>query len=776
MLRLYFISILLILATPIHAQLFQTIRGNIVDNASNTPVSFATVEVLHKKPSIVTASDSLGNFTLKVPVGRYDLQVSRTGYAPVIIREILAGSAKETFVSIGLNQHITALHETTVKPDINKAKPLNPMATVSARMFSVEETKRYAGGYDDPARLASSFAGVAGNTDANGIIIRGNAPKFVQWKMEGIEIPSPNHFEDLKTFGGGTLTALSSQMLSNSDFYTGAFPAEYSNALSGVFDLSMKKGNNQKRENTFQIGIIGIDAASEGPFKKGGRSSYLFNYRYSTLSLLAPLLPENANSLKYQDLSFKLNFPTLKAGIFSIWGFGLIDGAGAKAKADSLEWIYKNDRNEDAIKQYTSASGINHVYFLRHNAFIKTTLAATFNKLEWNTKRLDNQKDLQPFSQIDNTNWNFVLSSLINKKFNAFHTNKTGITVTGMKYRLYLNNSINNSTPQDIINTSGRSVLISAYTSSSINLTNRLKINMGVNGQIFTLNNHYTIEPRIGARQQLNSRQSLGFAYGLHSRLERLNFYFNNSQQTGEKAVNKNLDFTKAHHFVFSYDYKISDVVHLVIEPYFQQLFNVPVIADSSFSLLNLQGDWFFAHTLQNTGYGRNYGIDITIEKSLSQGYYCLFTASVFQAKYKGGDNIWRDTRYNRNYVFNFLAGKEWQTGKFKQNLASLNARITYQGGNRYSPPNPTASHLAGDIVYDEQNAFVMQVSPSLNVHFTGSYRINKKNASHEFALKILNATAQPDFYGYKYNLINKTIDKDVSSVIIPNLSYKIEF
>jgi len=765
-------------ATQVFAQPTQTIRGTVSDIASSTPVMFATVVVLNTDPLIGATTDISGNFKLlNIPVGRYDVEISLIGYETTIIREVEVSSAKESFITITLKENSIGLGEVVVKPRVNKEQPLNSMATVSARMLSVDEAKRYAGGFDDPARLASSFAGVASSTGENGIIVRGNAPKFVQWKMEGIEIPNPNHFGDLKSIGGGTFTALSSQMLTNSDFFTGAFPAEYNNALSGVFDLAMRTGNNQKQENTFQVGVVGIDASSEGPFKKGGRSSYLFNYRYSTLGLLTPLLPEDASSIKYQDFSFKLNFPSQKAGIFSLWGIGLADRANSKVKSDSTEWKYKDDKEDNEIKQYMGSVGVSHKYFFQDNTFIKTTLAATTNITDWETQKLNSELSLQPYSKIDNKNWNFVLSTFVNKKINANHTNKTGILVTGMLYNLILEKSKEfKQLPTEIINANGFSTLFSAYSNSSVSLTNKLVMNIGINGQIFTLNKHFTIEPRLGFRQQISKNQSIGLAYGLHSRLESLNYYFNNSLSTGERSVNKNLDFTKAHHLVLSYDRNVTELIHIKIEPYYQQLYSVPVIADSTFSFLNLQNDLFFAEKLQSTGEGRNYGVDFTLEKYISKGYYYLFTASVFNSEYKGGDDVWRSTRFNKNYVFNFLVGKEWQVGESKQNLFSLNTRLSYQGGNHYSPVNASASDLAKEVVYDETNAYKKQAQSALNVHFTASYKINKKSSSRELALKILNVTDEPDFNGYKYNRVSNKIEKDLTSVIIPNLSYKIEF
>lgn len=780
MIRTIFIFMLVFLTTiQVFAQPSQTIRGTAIDNASNTPVAFATVVVLNTNPLLVATTDSLGNFALKnVPVGRYDVKVSCVGYDALLVREVLVSSAKETFLTIQLKENVSLLDEVVVQPTVNKEQPLNSMATLSAKMLSVEEAKRYAGGFDDPARLATAFAGVAGNTGQNGIIVRGNAPKFLQWRMEGVEIPNPNHFGDLQSFGGGLLTALSSQMLANSDFFTGAFPAEYNNALSGVFDITMRKGsNNEKKEHTIQVGLIGIDASSEGAFKKGGKSSYLLNHRYSTLGLLTPLLPEGANTIKYQDLSFKLNFPTKKSGTFSIWGIGLTDNANNKPKTDSTKWKYLEDKENDEIKQYMGVLGISHKYFFKNNAYLKTTLATTTNGTVWDKQRLNAQLLLLPQSKISVVNSNFILSSFINKTFSSKHTNKTGIQLTGMSYDLQLNKSFaTDAPPKEVVNSNGLSTLLAAYSSSSINITDKLLMNVGINAQLFTLNNNFTVEPRVGFRYQAAQNHSFGVAYGLHSRLEQLNYYFNNSLKTGETAVNKNLDFTKSHHFVLSYDWNISDLVHLKIEPYYQQLFSVPVVANSSTSFLNITSDWFFAEKLQNTGIGRNYGIDITIEKYMSKGYYYLLSGSLFESKYKADDGIWRDTRFNRNYVFNALIGKEWQIGKNKHKILSINTRVTYQGDNRYSPINIEVSKASKDVVFDESKAFSLQVEPSLNLHFTASYKVNRAKSSHEFALKILNLTQQADFNGFLYNFIDNKVDKNLALIVIPNLSYKIEF
>jgi hypothetical protein len=563
--------------------------------------------------------------------------------------------------------------------------------------------------------------------------------------------------------------------LANSDFFTGAFPAEYSNALSGVFDIAMRKGNNVKHERTIQVGLTGLDFAAEGPFKKGGASSFLFNYRYSTLTLLKPLLPPNGGGVKYQDLSFKLNFPTKKAGTFSVWGIGLIDGSGAEAKRDSTEWKVITDRQTQDVKQYMGAFGMSHKLLLNSKSYLKSTVAASLSGIDLTFSNLDNAMNLVPDSKIRNSGLNLVFSSFVNTKLSARHLNNTGIVATNMRYDLLLKNQ-QDQVFQTIVDETGNSFLLTAFSNSSYSFSDRFVANVGINAQLFTLNGQYTVEPRLGLKYQMRSNQALSFGYGLHSRLERMNYYFIKNPAYGDKAVNKDLDFTKSNHLVLGYDLSITQNLHLKVEPYFQYLFNVPVIQDSSFSFLNMTNDWFFNTKLENTGNGRNYGIDISLDKYMTQGFYYMFTTSIFNSEYRGGDNIWHNTRFNRNYAANFLIGKEWQFGKKSQRTFGVNARMSYQGGDRHSPIDTLRSRAAQSVVFDERNAFSQQIAPSFTTHFTILYKVNRAKTTSEIAFKMLNATMFKEFYGFDYNYKTGTVTEHREAIFIPNLSYKIEF
>lgn len=753
----------------------QKVRGVVIDGDSRHPIPYATIQ-LSDLPELGTVSDSLGRFVLQnVPIGRHHVQAVFMGYEPYIMREVLITSAKEVNLEILLKECVNELNEVVVRAHTNRDEAINKMALTGARMLSVEEAGRYAGGFDDPARLVGSFAGVAPNVSNNGISIHGNAPHLLQWRLEDVEIPNPNHFADIATLGGGILSSLSAQVLGNSDFFTGAFPAEYGNAVSGVFDMKLRNGNNQKSEKTFQVGIMGIDFASEGPLSKKHKASYLFNYRYSTTGLLNVDL---GGKMDYQDLNFKLNFPTRSAGTFSVWGTSLIDKYKSSFEKNPDKWDYWVDASQSKSTQYMMAGGITHRYFFGNDAMLKTTLATTYSQQKAGADTYDRELTSAPNLDMDTKYTNLILTSSFNKKVSNRFTNKTGFTYTQMFYKMNLSTAPYIGKPLNTISKGdGNTGLISIYNSSSVDLTDRLTLNAGLFGQLLTLNRHWTLEPRVGLKWQVNRKTSLALAYGMYSRMEKMDVYYVRTGSTGSRSVNRNLDFTKAHHLMLSFAYRLSENMNLKVEPYVQFLYDVPVMADSSYSVLN-RNEFYVEDALVNKGRGRNIGVDLTFERFLTKGFYYMLTGSLFDSRYCGGDGVWHNTKFNRNYVVNGLIGKEWMLGRTKQNILSVNLKLTLQGGDRYAPINreATLDHPDKEVQYDETKAYSIQRSPMLIGNYTVSFRMNKRRVSHEFAVKGINFTGTKEFYGHLYNLNTGKIDDNSNATSLTNVSYKLEF
>ncbi len=765
--------LLFIIVSNVNAQ---TLRGKIYDADTRENLVGATIIVVGSDPVKGTISDVNGNFELKdIPVGRHTIQVSMIGYETYLAREILIRTGRINSLEVAMQQSSVELADVAVT--VSKDVSLNTMTTLSARQFTVEETERYAGGLDDPSRLASSFAGVASpSVTSNGISIRGNNPQGVLWRVEGVEVPSPSHFANLTVVGGGMYTVLSNQMLANSDFYTGAFPAEYGNASSGVFDIRLKTGNTLEREYTFKAGLIGIDFATEGPFKKGGEASYAVNYRYSTFGLLKPVMPDDAGLISFQDVSFKTVFPLKKAGTLTFWGMAAQDRV-EMAALDSADWESNSDRDDALDKLYLFASGLNHKLQIDEKTFINSSLAATGSGFTHQEERMGLNSQTYPQARVANHEQRYTLQSSVNHRFGPKHTNRTGFYYNHYRFKVNVKQTAADGPPLiSMANGNGQADFLQFYTQSRFQLTAKLTLNLGVHYQQFLLNNNYSIEPRAGIKYQLHPKHSVALAYGLHSRLEPLQIYFVDKNGT---SPNKELELMKSNHFVLAYEWKISDIMCLKVEPYYQHLTDVPVSPNSYVSTLNVEEGIFFNDALINKGTGHNVGIDITLERFLSKGFYYLLTASVFDAKYKAANGIERNTRYNKNYVFNALVGKEWMLGNANQNVLGVNVRLNYLGGNRLEPVGEAASLQARDVVYGETDgtlAFARRTDDLPVLSLGVSYRKNKAKYSSVWSLQVINATKAQEFVNDYYNLKSQTIEQKYDGIIVPNVSYKIEF
>jgi hypothetical protein len=372
--KLFFLLLILLLnQASAQEKPSQTLRGSTIDKSIKTVLSGTTIELIGDINKNTIANKE-GNFKFDfIPVGRYSIRISFIGYKTITIPNIAIESGKETFLSIEMEEDININQEVIVQNGQNKTRPINDAALVSGRMFSVEETRRFAAGLNDPSRIATSFPGVSSTGDQNSLSIRGNAPNGLLWRMEGVEISNPNHFARVGTSGGG-ISILSAQLLANSDFLTGAFPSEYGNALSGVFDIYLRKGNNSKREFSFSASTIGVDLTTEGYFKKGSKSSYLVNYRYGFLTLMEQLgFKISDASTRFQDLSYHINLPTKKVGTFSFFGFGGLSRQNRIALNDAYNFNQNASTRSGTLDlSNTGSTGLIHNLNIGNKTSLKT--------------------------------------------------------------------------------------------------------------------------------------------------------------------------------------------------------------------------------------------------------------------------------------------------------------------------------------------------------------------------------------------------------------------
>lgn len=766
------------------AQLTQTIRGLVKDAESGLALPGVVVVVLNNT-TLNAATDDNGYYTIKgVPVGRHTLRFTFVGYETRTAAEVLVTSGKELELNIGLTESLQQLSEVTVKATNGTGQALNEFATISARSFSVEETKRYAGSLADPARMAMNFMGVSNGGDMdNGIVVRGNSAKGVLWKLEGIEIPTPNHFSELGT-SGGAISMLNPSMLGTSDFYTGAFPAEMGNALSGVFDMNFRNGNKDRREHTFQIGALGTEIASEGPFKKGGGSTYLFNYRYSTLALLNGFFDFGGVLPAYQDASFKINLPTKHAGTFSIFGLGGYNSANKDAAKDSTKWNDDDPNFSIRDNSRMGVVGITHSYFVGSNAYIKTVLSTSYNRNYETVDTLNPTSDYNSVHVSDEifTNTAYRASILYNNKVNKRSTIRTGVILQHLAYsmdgKFY---DDNDQKWKSYLEGNGNTQFYQAYMQWKYRASDKLTIISGLHGSYYALNKKYSIEPRISATYN-SGTNTYTLAAGLHSKPEHISTYlFQNKQQNEANTYpNKDLDLLRAAHIVAGYKTILPLGIRFNTEVYYQYLYSIPVEQNDSsgFSLLNAFDLYSLGDTdpLASEGTGQNYGIDMSFERPFGDNYFFTLSGSLYKSTYTTYGGATYNTLYNRGYQLNVLGGKEFKVGHSGKNILGLSGKVLYSGGLRETPIDIQASISQDKAVYVNGKYFTKQTPTYYRVDATIYYKMNRKKSTHSIQLDVQNVTNRQNIYFTYYDSDAAKVKTAYQLGFFPNIAYRIDF
>lgn len=764
----------------------QNVRGQVLDASSRLPMPGVAVYLL-QNAAISTATDANGYFILTgVPLGRQSFGFSFMGYEPYTASEVPVIAGKELELNVQLKENLHELKEVKVSAGKDRVRPQNEFAQMSARSFSVEETRRYAASFADPARMVMNFPGVSSGGDANnGIVVRGNSPKGVLWRLEGIEIPNPNHFASLGATGGA-ISMLNANTLGNSDFYTGAFPAEIGNALSGAFDLSLRNGNADRREHTLQIGALGLEAATEGPFKKGSKASYLLNYRYSTLALLGGFLDLSGVTPDYQDASFKLHLPTRRLGTFGLFGLGGYNKANRSVVADSSEW----DNEKKPNSAYTANSGMatggmTHQIFLGKNAYIKTVVSGSFESSKSNSDTLNPADAYRRVATERSTlsNTAFRMSTYFNHKINARHTYRLGFIGQEMAYDFnYQYLDVVKKQWRQAFVSSGNTQFYQAYAQWKWRLNQQFTVTGGVHGSYLALNGRSSIEPRVTlAWEQGKNRYSLGA--GLHSKPEHISTYLftnnSNAQQYGLQP-NKNLDLLRAFHLVGGYGTRFGKW-RTKVEVYYQYLYNIPVGQDSgrSFSMLNaddmfslLQND----KPLVSKGTGVNYGIDLSLERPFAEGFYMIATGSLYRATYTDFFGKEYNTRFNRGYQVNLIGGREYRLNSDGKRLIGINGKVLVSGSMRESQIDLAASRAAGEAIIVPNRYYTEQPSPYFRTDVGIYYKRNRRNATHTLQLDIQNVTNNKNVFTSYYDNKAGGIRTAYQMGFFPNISYRIDF
>ncbi|KPK87341.1 MAG: hypothetical protein AMS27_02565, partial [Bacteroides sp. SM23_62_1] len=638
-------------------------------------------------------------------------------------------------------------------------------------------TEKYAGSLGDPARMAMNFAGVMGGADqVNDIIIRGNSPLGLLWRLEGINIPNPNHFGSIGS-SGGPISMLNNNVLSNSDFYTGAFPAEFGNAMSGVFDLRLRSGNNRTREYTVQAGFNGFEIGVEGPMLKNREdASYLAHYRYSTLALLHLAgLNIGVRAIPfYQDLSFKIDLPGRKAGKWSLFGLG----------GENHITLEENENDRKSVTKITTTTGVlglSHIYFINPSLRLKSSIALTIAR-DHETDSLNRNGSLDEFYWDRYLEGKFVLATEVRKKFSANNLAFAGINfdLIGLDYR----DSIFSPEMNDYYHSleiKNSMMLIQSYIQWKHRFSDDFSFIAGLHHQQISLDQQFVIEPRISLSWDLNQKESFSIGYGLHSQMQQRTVYFEkiliDTTNRIYDQTNRDLGFSRSHHMVFSFKHSFNPDLRIKTEAYYQWLFDIPVKRYSSWiSMINYGSSFIYGDydSLVNEGTGRNIGIELTFEHFFSKKYYWLATLSLFDSKYKASDGKIRNTAYNGNFILNLLGGYEWSLTR--QNTLSADLKAIWAGGLRSIPIDLEASREAGRTIYDYSRVYQKRYDDYYRIDLRISLRINRPKTGHLVALDIQNMTNRKNRFLEEYNPDTDRVEQVYQIGILPIILWRLYF
>ncbi|TRX61428.1 TonB-dependent receptor [Fulvivirga sp. M361] len=778
----------------------QNVKGKIMDAQADYPLIGASILLLDSDPVVGAVTDIEGEFKLTdIPVGRQTFAIQYVGYKSITMPNVLVTAGKEVVLNIKLEESVEKLNEVVVTANADKDAPLNELAKVSARTFSLEEVTRFSGGRNDVARLATSFAGVSAPNDSrNDIVVRGNSPVGLLWRIEGIPVATTNHFATLGTTGG-PVNALNTNLLRTSDFLTGAFPAEYGNANGAVFDVNFRNGNADKYEFTGQLSAFsGLEFMAEGPLSQAKGASFVASYRYGIASVAAT----GTGAIPYyQDFSFKLNLGETRWGRFELFGIGglsSIDFLGDEIDEDDL---FANPNEDAFVDNQLGLIGLNHTLRLNKTTFLKTSLGASTNYNQYLQDNFINDNDgnlIGKFRSVnaENRENRFTFSSTLNKKFNARWSLRAGVlteryqtdfSTEDRDNRVTIPDENNDGVPDFFITQRDLQdgyFLTQAFAQTEYKITDDLNITAGLHAQHHEYTEDFVAEPRAAVSWQARPNQRLSLAYGLHAQaIPSPILFFEEEIATGQFVrTNERLDFMKSHHFVLAYDRNLGMDWRLKAETYYQSIFDVPVERiPSSYSILNEGSGFIFDEkgSLINEGTGHNYGIELTLEKFFSQGYYMLMTTSLYESRYEGSDGIERNTAFNNNIVYNLLLGKEWKFGVGGRNAWTFDSKFTTAGGATFTPVDLEATRAnAGRELRMDEIAFSQRYDAYFRWDVKFGVRLNSKNknVSHQFFVDLQNVTNRENEFLRRYNEVTDEVNQVDQIGFFPDILYRIQF
>lgn len=761
-------------------EITQSVRGQVLDARYNTPIQDGVVQLIDVQtndPLLTVETDSNGRFVFsEVPVGRVHVKAGAPFHVVEFKEDVLVNSAQEVIVEFKLEYSLKELETVEIDATTMRSEPINRMAIASAKVITPEMTEKLAGSWDDPMRVVTAYGGVVQQSSGfNHFSVRGHSPVGMLYRVEGVPVYNPNHFAEIGATGG-FVTQFSSALLSTSDFYSGVFPAEFGNATNSVFDFRFRKGNNQNREHSLNANVFGLDLATEGPFSKNSKASYLINYRYSTLGVLAQIVDVGGVRPQYQDLSANIYLPTERFGDFSVFAIGGLSNLLIEAERDTAEWTEFGSRVERQIGSNSGTVGLVHRIPVSEKGYIHSVLSGSIGEYFDSSDYLERDLSWSTYDVADYNTNRITFTTDYNHQFSKRHSNKTGVILSYIDHE-YLGQYYNRTgdTLVEFANTQGEAMLVQAFTQSKFALGNKFEFTGGVHYIHLLLNNSFGIDPRAGLSYRPNSATKFTIGYGHHSRVEDLSVYY--TRDRNGNLINNDLGLLKSHQAVIGASRMLTSSLRLSGELYYLYLYDVPVQQNGSYSVLGLFGSLPIGD-LVNDGFGENYGVEVNLQRFTVKGFYYMLSGALFNARYRGGDGVWRNTEYNQRYSYNLIAGKEFELKPKdnKRRLLGVNANFRQSGGVWLTPIDLAESREVGWTILDQSNPNSLQQQEQYNLDFAIILKKIRTKVSSELSLSIKNLTSNQAVLTREFDPDSDSIIERTDYGVIPVIGYTLHF
>ncbi|MDR2652017.1 MAG: carboxypeptidase-like regulatory domain-containing protein [Prevotellaceae bacterium] len=771
-----FITIFFLLVTfSVQAQF---INGYVTDADTKQPLKGVIISV--SELNINAESDSIGFWSLKIPAGTYSVRFQLLGYETVLVSDVFVVTGKQRYLSVNMKESLTLLEEIIITPDTRSYN------TISRLQINPAELSHIPGHANDPVRMLTAMPGINNTADErNDLVVRGNSAIGTLWRIEGIEVFNPNHYA-FSGVNGGAVSLLNKDILGVSSFYTGAFPAEFGNVFSGVFDANFREGNTNKYEFSADINNMDLNVVAEGPIPlKKRKSSFVAGFRQSTIPVFDIINKKYRELLGatpvFTDFSFKLVSRNKLGAKTVFWGMM------GKSILDLPANTGSNLTPQNILAQtITASSGLSHQFFIGKQVNVKTVLGTSYLKTDNGMS-----SSYYKYQIVDNSK-SLSMGITSDIKLNRKNILKEGINIRFMDLNLVTNISQYTFQIQKNVHT------LNAFTEWKHNFSQKLLLTSGVHYFMFSLNKHYRIEPRILLLYSLK-KYNFELALGEYSKQNPINLYLARAVDNGQEFFpNQNLDFIKSRQAVLSFSGKLFHKVNFRTELYYQQHYDVAIARSTPYSdndlylfssALNLA---YYAEDINlqnivydNTGKGYSKGIEGMIYFDNIHDFSMNISGSLIESKYfcrKG----WYNTLFNNSFALKVFVGKKFNINN--RTVLRTDIATNWLGGRRYTPVDCDLSYANYYYYYDNDDIsspvpdysryFEKRYPDYFRLDFKTSLIINLKSVTHIFAVDIRNLTNHKNIYSQSIYFENGQITSSTINQLqlIPIVSYKLLF